>query len=372
MAAESPVGSDADARVGLRKVDRIGWHSEADGCLVVTGRPLAVDALVAEIAGVAIMPCGITTRAEALLESLGKLVRFDAAQITLLDPERQCQPALVRHGFPEQVRQYLDGPAFVGDLELIGLHRARLPVRVRDMPVPEAVPLWIDHLRPAGFGEGVGVPLITSDGRYLGQLAMITESATPVGDATCDLLAVLAPFIAHAVDPMRSVSALASLVSGAVAAVVLTRAGNTVPLPGMPEHRILSPDSPVLDETAACLNAGHAYGAFLAPIDAHRYLKVAFLACPALPPGHLRAVVLLGPTGGLHRLTYRELSVLGMLIAGWTHRRIGAHLRQPRCTVTDILEGVRTRLNAPTRDAAVLRAADQGLYLPPSLTRTAD
>lgn len=321
-----------------------------------------------EISRIAATPDSLTVRAEALLEPLSRLVAFDAAQITLLDPERRCQSALVRCGFPDRVRRYMDGDAFVEDLERIGLHRARLPVRVKDMPSPE-VPLWAEYIQPAGFREGLGVPLVTTDGRYLGQLAMITEAATPASDATCHLLAALAPLIAHAVDPMRTVSVLASMVKDAVAGVLLTRAGNTTPLPGMPDHRLLTPGGPVLEEVAALLSASDTHGRFLTAEAPCRLLKVVFLACRALPPGHLRAVVLLCPAGNLRALTHRELSILGMLIAGWSGRRVAACLGLSMHAVITALEDIRTKFDAPTRAAAVLRAADQGLHLPPSQTR---
>lgn len=332
----------------------------------MNGRTTAVGTLVAEVAAVAAMPGSPSARAEALLAPLAKLVTYDAAQITLLDPERRRQSALVRRGFPERIRQYMDGPTFVQDLELIGLHGARRPMRAKDMPVPD-VPLWVHYLQPAGFGEGLGVPLVTDGGRYLGQLALLTETATPVSDDTCDALGQLAPLIALAVDPLRAVGALASLVNGAVAGVVLTRAGQTMPLPGLPDHRLLGSGGPVLDEAASCLDAGQTYGTFLAPDHPHGYLRARVLACPALPPGYLRAVVLLCPPGNLYTLSHQELRILGMLIGAWPPARIAADLCLTGKTLHMTLDDIGTKLDASSREVAVMRAAGQGLYLPPSM-----
>lgn len=330
--------------------------------------------MLAEIAAIAVTPGPLAARAQALLEPLGRLLHFDAAWISLLDPERRVQAPLVSRGHPDRVRHYMNSTGHVDDIERLGLHQDRVPMRVKDMPVaPSELPAWADYLYPAGFGEGIAVPLTTPDGRYLGMFATTTETSTPSSDAVRDQLAALAPLIAHAVDPMNTLTALADLVTAATAGVVLTHAGNTQPLTGLTEHQLLAPGSAVLHKATACMTSGDQHAAFLATDHARdglrRYLKATVLACPTLPPGHWRAVILLSPAGDLHGLTHRELRILGQLIAGWTHPRITDHLRLPRHALLAAVENVRTKLGAPTRDAAVIRAADQGLYLPPAPTR---
>ncbi|HWH01998.1 MAG TPA: GAF domain-containing protein [Pilimelia sp.] len=331
------------------------------------------DAVLAEVVAIGAMPGGIAERARALLQPLRRLLAFDAACVTLLDPERWHHHGVLRHGYPPELHAHLDSAEFVDNLQRLGMHRHRSPLRVKDLPgPPQEVPGWAQYLA-AGFREGVGLPLHTPDGRYLGLLAAHTQDPVAPSDATCDRLAAMAPLLAHAVDPMRSVAALASLVGDAVAGVVLTGAGGVAALPGLPDHRLLVARSPATQEALRCLASGAVRTAFLCPDrgapDGGRYRKVTVLACPFLPPGHLRGVVMLSPAGGVHGLTHRELSLLGALLAGWDRRRVAAAARLPGHAVVAALDTVRAKLGALSRDAAVLRAAALGLYLPPSLRR---
>jgi DNA-binding CsgD family transcriptional regulator len=341
----------------------------------MNGHPSPAQDLVAEVTAIAVAPGPVTARAQALLEPLHRLVHHDAAWISLLDPERRVQPPLVRHGYDARVRHCLDSPAVVDDMERIGMHRHRPPMRIKDLPVPPAeLATWADYLQPAGFGEGIAVPLTMPDGRYLGLFAAHTATSTPPTDTVRDQLAVLAPLIAYAIDPMRTLTAMANLVTTATAGIVLTRGGNTQPLTGLPGHRLLTPGSAVLDEATEGLHAGDRHAVFLTTEqsrdESRRYLKATVLACPTVPPGHLIAVILLAPAGDLHGLTHRDLRILGMLLADWAYPRITAHLRLPRHALLTTVDDIRTKLGASTRAAAVIRAADQGLYLPPTVTRT--
>jgi DNA-binding CsgD family transcriptional regulator len=324
------------------------------------------------VSAIATAPASITSRAHTLLEVLHQVVAFDAAHITLLDPERRIQPSLARFGYPDRMHRYLNSPNLVDDLELLGLHRDRPPMRFKDSPVPlPELPVWMEWIRPSGFNEGVGVTLRTPDGRYLGVLGMHTYTSKAVDDVTVALLGWLAPVIAHAVDPLRAITGLASLIGDATAGLILTRAGNAMPLPGLPPHPLLAPGSRLLRAAAAAHAAGGMCSSFLAP-DPRRdgpecFQRITTLACSAQPPHYLNAVVLVSPPGDLHGLTRRELTVLGMLIEDWDRRRIAAALRIPAHVVFTVADCARAKLGAPNRAAAVVRASGFGLYLPPAL-----
>lgn len=330
--------------------------------------------IMAEVAAVAVTPGTITQRAEALLAPLRRAYAYDAAHIALLDPERRLQPPVVRRGYPSGFAGYLDSTAFVGDLEMFGLDRTLGPMRAADSPVPlEELPTWTEWTQPAGFGEAVGVPLRTSDGRYLGVLGMHTETGEPCSDAIVERLGALAPLIAHAVDPMRSITALASLITDAAAGVVLTRGGDATPLGGLRSHRLLAPGSPLLLEAAKRCADGDTHACFLVPDHpsnvAGSYHKVTMLRCPKQPPYYLAAIVLLSRPADLFGLRYFELVILGAIISGWEHGRIVNATGLPRQAIIETVEAARAKLDAPTRDAAIVRAADRGLYIPPALTR---
>jgi DNA-binding CsgD family transcriptional regulator len=325
--------------------------------------------LTAQITAIAGLSTGIVERAEALLDPLRLVMNFDAACITLLEADRRRQPPLLCRGYPTTVVEHLHSACFLADVESLGLNRNRTPLRVADLQVPSAeLAIWTELMIPAGFREGIGIPLHTPDGRYLGVLATHTGDHTPASDDTRDLLADLAPLIARAVDPLRTITAVASLVTDAIAGVVLTRSGATAPLHGLPGHRLLTCGSPVLAEAAACYADGDSRAAFLAPTrppDPPGYLRATMLACPH-PSHDLNAVVMLRPPGNLHHLSHHEMTILGMLIAGWTTAQSANHLGISLHAVHTALEHARTKLGAASTAAAIMRAADLGLYLPPT------
>lgn len=324
--------------------------------------------ITAEILEIATRHGSVEQRAQALLEPLASLLRYDAAWISLLDPEQRSQRTVAFEGYPERVRNYFNGPSFMAELELVGMHGRRPPIRAKDCPVPVVeLEAWADYLAPSGFNEGLAVPLLTPDGRYLGMFGSHTESGIPASDDLCDELERLAPLIAHAVDPMRSVSALATLVGDAVAGVVLTRGGHLESLPGLPGDPLVDAGSPLPFVAASALR-GRLQAVFLAPCGDDSLVRVIALACPPQPPGHHRAVVLLAPPPYLHGLTHRELQVLGLLVHGCTNATIAGHLNITMRTTIGHVEHVMTKLGATSRTIAALRADREGLYIPAGLT----
>jgi DNA-binding CsgD family transcriptional regulator len=67
-------------------------------------------------------------------------------------------------------------------------------------------------------------------------------------------------------------------------------------------------------------------------------------------------------------LTDRELEILGLLIEGNTFRRGAATLGLSEYAMAAHLEDIRFKLEASTRNLAVLRAARCGLYVPSALS----
>jgi DNA-binding CsgD family transcriptional regulator len=255
------------------------------------------------------------------------------------------------------------------DIETLGMHRDGRPLRKCDLTVrPEEIHSWMEYLVPAGFREGIGAGLFSPDGRFLGLLGMHTESAVPASDAARDLLGMVAPMIAHAVDPLRSISTIARAVSDAVAGVVVTRAGATMPLPGLPAHPLLVAGSAVLRVAADQLARGGVHATFLspAPHDAggNGYLRVTAMPAPADPPYHFVAVLTVSPPGDLHGLTPRELEVLGLLVEGWPNQAMALGLGITERTVAAHVEHVLTKLAVTSRTVAAVSALRLGLFVP--------
>src|SRR3954454_17647686 len=168
-----------------------------------------------------------------------RVIPSEAGFIALLSPEERGHVPLSRHGYDDRTGGYLDSQAFLQDLELGGQRRTRHPVQHVDSPVPQAeLPVWVDYLLPAGFRGALGVALFTPDRRYLGLLGVTTERATPTGPDACNLAQLLAEQVAVAVDPLRSLAAIAGMVQRATAGIVLAPSGAVLPLPGLPDHRL--------------------------------------------------------------------------------------------------------------------------------------
>jgi DNA-binding CsgD family transcriptional regulator len=327
---------------------------------------------VLDVAHIAAAPGGPVERAGNLLEVVRRLVPFEASFVALLHPDRREHLALVRSGYDERTCAYLDGPDCMADIELVGMQRERMPLRACDLPVPaERVRAWAEFLVPAGFREGVGVGLFTPDGRYLGILAVHTAEPVPATDAVRDLVGMLAPLMAHAVDPMREIGAVAGMVHDAVAGVALTGGGTVLPLPGLPGHRVLAGRSSVLAVVAAGRSSGDdvLQGSFLCPDPlpgrTDGLQRITVLAVPSGTSSYgVTAVVVVSPPRDLRGLTARELEVLGLLAEGWPNQAIAADLGITERTVAAHVEHILTKLAVTSRTVAAVNALRLGLFVP--------
>jgi DNA-binding CsgD family transcriptional regulator len=326
---------------------------------------------VSEVARIAATPAGVAERAEALLPPIRRLVPFVAARLYLLDMPRRAKHSLVCTGYDERVLSFLDSPEHLDEIELLGLGRPGPPLRLRDMPVPpERIRGWTEYLAPAGFREAMVVRLTTFDGRYLGILALNTDVGSHPTETAREVLGVLSPTIAAAVDPLGSIGAAARLLSGATAGMVLTRDGSTQPLPGLPGHPVLTAGSRLLRVAVGQLK-GMTRTSFLCPYDpagSTGHLHVTVLAGAQLPPLYVTAALVISSPHDLHGLTRRELQVLGLVIDGYPNRRIAKALRLTEGTVNTHLEHIRAKLDTRSRTLAAVRALRQGLYIPHPLT----
>ncbi len=308
-------------------------------------------------------------RAGAVLDVLRLIVPFQAAGIYLVDPERRGQVPVVSVGYDEAVRRYIASPTNTDEIELLGFDRTAEALRVCDLPIPrERIRGWAEYLGPAGFREGLAVGLFARDGRHLGVLGLNTDTDRHPTEDARDLIGMLAPTIANAIDPLRSIAMVAAIVEGAEAGIVLTRTGSTEPLPGLPAHPLLDTDSDVLEVAIDRLAAGRVYSSFLCPYRAPdatvRMVLITMLACPSDSPRDPVAVVLISRPADLRSLTRRELEILGLLVEGWPNHRIAAAMVVAQRTVNSHLEHILAKLSAPSRTLAAIRALRFGLYVP--------
>jgi hypothetical protein len=330
----------------------------------------AVPETVAAVARIAAEPVSVAERAEQILEVLGRAMPFDAASITVRDPERQARFALAAVGDTAALHAYFQTPQGDAELDMIGLNRPTPPLRHTDLPMPAAECLcWTDYLWPAGFGGSLGVGLFTADGRHSGHLTVLTESDSRPTLADRNLIGAVAQVMARAVDRMRTVRAAARLVHDATAGAVLTRGGNVEALPGLPPHPALAAGSLVLAEATERIDAGDAYAVFLHPSPGSadgRRRTAADQRAELRWRGrrHLRAVVLVSPSPDLRGLSHRDLEILGLVVEDWPDERIAQALGATAEDVAACIHRSGYLLAASSRTGLAVRVLREGLFLP--------
>ncbi|SDZ10670.1 hypothetical protein SAMN05660209_04692 [Geodermatophilus africanus] len=329
-----------------------------------------------ELAGVGTMAEGLNQRAREVLEALGRILPFDAGWLAVRDPERRRHIPLATTGAAEPLRRYFESPGADAELEHLGLNSAQRPVLASELPVPlPEICAWGEYLLPAGFGGGVAGALFSSTGRHVGFLSLLAEDPARLSLADRQMVGAVTRVIADDLDRTQEIARIARIVGTAEAGVVVTRGGDALSLPGLPDDRLLAPDSPILAAATHELSAGGPYTAFLAPVagpDGERLLRVTALDCALPDLDHLSAAVLLSSPGDLRSLTPLDLRVLGHMVAGTTQvPALAAALHvNPRST-TEALRRAQVALDAPDLTAAATRALRTGLRIPPELSRPA-
>jgi DNA-binding CsgD family transcriptional regulator len=307
---------------------------------------------------------------DELWPSLRTVVPFEAAWIGLSDRSRDGYQTLTAVGHDTANRTYLESSDFNEQVEGFGLFRRNRPMCLRDVPVPAAeIPSWAEHWWPAGYREGIGVPLVARDGRRLGLLTMYTDSPADPSNAARDVIGALAPMMSVAIDPMNTIAGLAAVVGDARAAGVVARDGSVHPLPGMPLHPLLAHNSSVVLTAMAKLSHRRLQAAFLCPDPggSDDYVRVTAIACEPQMPSNFVVLILISPQRDLLGLTRKELEVLGFLIDGRTNQHIAHALFITERTVAAHLEHIRAKLDVPTRTVAAVRSLHLALYIPHQL-----
>src|SRR3954447_4926950 len=375
VAAPTRSRSATSHRNGVMHPAQTGWPlpewvpSVASQPLSLGGVDMRDDPPVAEMIEIAASTAPLPERAQGLLQRLNRWVPSDAAWLALCDPQSNVYATVASTGLDRSVIDYLDRPAMAQEIELTGLDRDRPPVSVADLPVPaDELPTWADCLIPAGFREGLAVALFEPRGLHVGFLGLLSPSREPPSVATRDRLGLLSPLIARALSPMRSLLTIARIVKGATAGAVLLQDGTTCPLPGLGDHALLVADSPVVEIARGTFQAGQFYRSFMWPLPdgpgATGHVRMTVLAATELP-AFVLGMLLLTPDVDCRGLTARELQVLGLLVEGRSNQQIAKRLAVAPRTVAAHVEHLLSKLEAPTRTLAAVRAEREGCYVPP-------
>jgi hypothetical protein len=338
------------------------------------GAAVRAAALIARIVD---EPVPIAERARRILQVLDPVFRYDAAAIALRDPERQIRIPLASAGDAAALHAYWSSAGADAELGRLGLNQPGPPLLLSTdlcAPVAETV-YWRRFLAPAGFRGSLDTPLFTAEGGHVGHLTVLTRAEARPTLADRDLTGALAPLIARAVDRLPAIGALAALVPDAFAGTVLTRAGNTLPLFGLPIDPVLAADSPAVVEVVERLAVGDRYATFLHPAlgtASGALLRVTAIDCSDDAADHLCAAVLLSPEPDLHGLSRHDLHVLGLIVAGWEDdERIAAALDSTPEDVAETARRAMQLLDAPSRTGLAVRALRAGLFIPQSASGAA-
>jgi hypothetical protein len=326
-----------------------------------------------QLARIAVTPDPLPERAAAMLSVLGEVLPSDAAWLAVRDPEHGLHTPLATAGAAEPLRRNFQTSEADDEVEQLGLNRHRPPMLASEYPVPLTESRsWAEYLLPAGFRGGLAAGLFTPGGRHIGFLSFLSEDPARPGPADRDMIAEVTQVIAHGLDRTREIAEIARIIEAARAGVVLTRGWDTLPLPGLPGHRLLAPGSPILAAAAQELTDSDTYTTFLAPTtqpdDDGRLVRVTALDCARPTLDHLSAAVLLSPPGDLRGLTPLDLRLLGLLVEGATHiPAIAAALDVDERTAADALHAIPSALATPNLTAATVSAVRTGLRIPPQL-----
>jgi DNA-binding CsgD family transcriptional regulator len=334
---------------------------------------VAEDGAVARAAAVIALivdePVPVTERARRILEVLDRVFRYDAVSIALRDPERQIRIPLASAGGTAALHAYWSSPQADAELARLGLNRPGPPLPCTELsPGAAETVYWRRYLAPAGFRGGIDAALFTADGGHVGHLTVLTRTDARPTLEDRDLIGVLAPLIARAVDRLPAIRLFAGIVPDVIAGAVLTRAGNTLSLPGLPIDPVLAAGSPAVAEVVERLAVGDLYATFLHPAlhtGAGALLRVTALDCSSEIADHLCAAVLLSPEPDLHGLSRHDLRVLGLIVEGCEDdERIAAALDSTTEDVADAARRGMRIVGTPSRTGLAVRALRAGLFIP--------
>ncbi|GAA5155496.1 hypothetical protein GCM10023321_29010 [Pseudonocardia eucalypti] len=295
----------------------------------------------------------------AAQDVLGELCAAEpvvAAALVRYDPFTGRHRALCS-SYPRPVLDFLRSPAFLVDDVGYRLLRREPERRARgwrdaavDYPSSRSA---TRVLRPAGYGGGATARLVTSSGRYVGDLHVSTEAVELPTDELLRALHHAAPLLAASVDVTRRLRlGLGELPPGGRAAVV-SPAGEVVPLSDSGDW-----DEALVGRVLRRRSAGAGEGRFR-HLGAGGWLRV---KVAGLDSGTLLVVE---PDEPAHPLTARELQVLTLITEGLPNAAVARRLDISARTVAHHVEHILHKLAADCRTSAARLAVEQGLRLLP-------
>jgi DNA-binding CsgD family transcriptional regulator len=320
-------------------------------------------AAISDIAAVAASAGRVDERASEVIECLRSIIPIAAAAASVIDPVTGRQRILVNAGYTARVANHVSSASYHSEvLEPFALPLAGWPVRERDLKVdPLSLTAVADYFRPEGLMEGLVSTLTTPDGRYVGVLDISVSDRRHPSDEACAIVGHLAPALANLTDPLQSARALAASLDDESTALAILPGVQAFPLLGEPDPVLLDARAPLLEEATRALDGRRPMAAFLWP-----HADGGWYGCRAVGCRDHVTVLLLREDPEVHGLTLRELEVLTFLAEGLSNEDIARKLWIAHRTARTHVEHIFAKLEVSTRAAAVARATQEGLLVPPT------
>jgi DNA-binding CsgD family transcriptional regulator len=320
--------------------------------------------LALRIASAVIEPASPRSAATALLEQICDHTPVLAASVMSFNPITGQHTVLSSTGYRQEVLDFLRSPAFLQDD--VGYQQlVRRPDRGalgwRDVPgdygqSPSAVRVF----RPAGYSGGATARLLTTDGRYTGDLHL---SCDDPDRPTLDVLQALRSVVsvmAVTTDATRRLSDVLSYVDAEVSAAVVTAWAGIVPIPGRAVPALLHDRSDVVPCVLAWRTRGQPAGRALFYIPRGTAgLQIELIAVPG------GSLVIEHPAPPSYGLTAREVEILTLVSDGMLNVSIARRLEISERTVAHHVEHLLGKLGVRSRTAAARIAIEYGLRLLP-------
>lgn len=315
----------------------------------------------------------IEREANDFLEELVGVMPFDAGWIVARDPEDRTYEPVAMSGDARVLVPYFDSPTADREVQLVGLDGPGPAILSDELPVPiEEIEGWSEYLWPAGFRKGAATGLFAPDGRHLGMVVVCSESAHDLGPPERDRLGALAPALARRFDRLAVLRTLVH--SDTIAAAVVTRSGQTLPIPGVATHPLLAAGSAVM--TAVAFGLAHVGDrvTFLCPSGEEDHpgpYRVSALDVTWDAHDHLAGLVVLTQPASTVGLDVFDLKLLGLLGTGRPVEHAAGVLGIDEDTVRTHVERVSAVLGcAPRPEVVAARAVAIGLLIPPPMWLT--
>jgi DNA-binding CsgD family transcriptional regulator len=317
---------------------------------------------VANVAAVGSGSGTLEERVDTILDELRSLVPYEAVLLVSADPVSGAARPLALSGYSRELTDYMISAEFRTDMLEPYAYRLRgWPLRECDLPFdPLSLRPIAEHLRPAGYPEGLLVALTASGSRDVGFLIMsMGDSRTPPSDEAITSIGSVSAVLGNLVDPLHDAWWAASVLAAEETVVALLPDRSIVGLRGRVPDWITDPGSRMRIAVDRLMQTHRADTSFTWLDDDGAWFRCRLLRCRD-------GIVVLAATPGeqLHRLTPRELEVLTHLAAGRTNDEIAAELVVTTRTVRAHVERLMDKLGVASRSGAVARAIREGLLMP--------